>query len=119
MAVAPQVPDVMVTRLDKLASWCRKNRLWPMPFATACCGIELMATHYIYVGKITGYIRSEAIQIMQSCEFAFEIVNRILREVGVGAFVIEIETQVFGGHAASLRRHRRSCNLCALPDRKA
>ncbi len=27
-----------------LASWCRKNSLWPMPFATACCGIELMAT---------------------------------------------------------------------------
>jgi NADH-quinone oxidoreductase subunit B len=44
MEVAPQVPDVMVTRLDKLASWCRKNSLWPMPFATACCGIELMAT---------------------------------------------------------------------------
>lgn len=37
-------PDVMVTRLDMLASWCRKNSLWPMPFATACCGIELMAT---------------------------------------------------------------------------
>jgi NADH-quinone oxidoreductase subunit B len=38
------VPDVAVTRLDALASWCRKNSLWPMPFATACCGIELMAT---------------------------------------------------------------------------
>jgi NADH-quinone oxidoreductase subunit B len=36
--------DVMVTRLDALANWCRKNSLWPMPFATACCGIELMAT---------------------------------------------------------------------------
>jgi NADH-quinone oxidoreductase subunit B len=42
--VAVGVPDVMVTRLDRLASWCRKNSLWPMPFATACCGIELMAT---------------------------------------------------------------------------
>jgi NADH-quinone oxidoreductase subunit B len=42
--MAVDVPDVMVTRLDKLASWCRKNSLWPMPFATACCGIELMAT---------------------------------------------------------------------------
>jgi NADH-quinone oxidoreductase subunit B len=35
---------VMVTMLDKLANWVRKNSLWPMPFATACCGIELMAT---------------------------------------------------------------------------
>ena len=36
--------SVMVTQLDKLANWVRKNSLWPMPFATACCGIELMAT---------------------------------------------------------------------------
>jgi NADH-quinone oxidoreductase subunit B len=35
---------VVVTRLDQLANWVRKNSLWPMPFATACCGIELMAT---------------------------------------------------------------------------
>ena len=43
MAVEPG-DSVIVTQLDKLASWCRKNSLWPMPFATACCGIELMAT---------------------------------------------------------------------------
>jgi NADH-quinone oxidoreductase subunit B len=44
--------DVMTTRLDSLVdffrkngvNWCRKNSLWPLPFATACCGIELMAT---------------------------------------------------------------------------
>jgi len=35
--------NAAVTRLDSLANWCRKNSLWPMPFATACCGIELMA----------------------------------------------------------------------------
>ena len=40
-----EVPEqVFVSRLDALANWCRKNSLWPMPFATACCGIELMAT---------------------------------------------------------------------------
>ena len=40
-----QLPEnVFVSRLDSLANWCRKNSLWPMPFATACCGIELMAT---------------------------------------------------------------------------
>jgi len=42
--MAVETPDVVVTRLDRLANWCRKNSLWPMPFATACCGIELMAT---------------------------------------------------------------------------
>ena len=35
--------DYVVTKLDVLANWVRKNSLWPMPFATACCGIELMA----------------------------------------------------------------------------
>jgi NADH-quinone oxidoreductase subunit B len=29
---------------EKGVNWSRKNSLWPMPFATACCGIELMAT---------------------------------------------------------------------------
>ena len=43
MAVNPG-ENVVVTRLDALANWVRKNSLWPMPFATACCGIELMAT---------------------------------------------------------------------------
>ena len=39
------LPDnVFMTRLDAAANWARSNSLWPMPFATACCGIELMAT---------------------------------------------------------------------------
>jgi NADH-quinone oxidoreductase subunit B len=36
--------NLFIAPLDKLASWVRKHSLWPMPFATACCGIELMAT---------------------------------------------------------------------------
>jgi NADH-quinone oxidoreductase subunit B len=36
--------NLFIAPLDKLASWLRKHSLWPMPFATACCGIELMAT---------------------------------------------------------------------------
>jgi len=43
--VAVGIPEnVVLSRLDHLANWVRKNSLWPMPFATACCGIELMAT---------------------------------------------------------------------------
>jgi len=44
--------DFLTTRLDYVVdvirkhgvNWTRKNSLWPFPFATACCGIELMAT---------------------------------------------------------------------------
>ena len=31
------------TRLDDLVAWGAKNSLWPMPYGTACCGIELMS----------------------------------------------------------------------------
>jgi NADH-quinone oxidoreductase subunit B len=32
------------TRLDAVANWARKNAMWPFPFGTSCCGIEMMAT---------------------------------------------------------------------------
>src|SRR6266487_6707237 len=39
------LPDsFLTTQLKKVVNWSRRNSLWPMPFATACCGIELMAT---------------------------------------------------------------------------
>lgn len=31
------------SRVDKIIAWGRKNSLWPMPYGTACCGIELMS----------------------------------------------------------------------------
>lgn len=34
----------LTTTVDKLVNWGRKNSLWPMPFGTACCAIEMMAT---------------------------------------------------------------------------
>ncbi len=37
-------PNWMTTRLDALVNWARSNSLWPMPFGTACCAIEFMAT---------------------------------------------------------------------------
>ena len=36
--------NVMTTKVDAIDGWARKNSLWPMPFGTACCAIELMAT---------------------------------------------------------------------------
>src|SRR5215217_7780954 len=37
------------TKLDTVVGLARANSLWPLPFATSCCGIEFMATmasHY-------------------------------------------------------------------------
>lgn len=31
------------TKLDEIVAWGRRNSLWPMPYGTACCGIELMS----------------------------------------------------------------------------
>jgi len=33
---------VVVTRLDAVINWGRRNSLWPLPFGTACCAIEFM-----------------------------------------------------------------------------
>lgn len=32
------------TRLEDVIGLARKNSIWPLPFATSCCGIEFMAT---------------------------------------------------------------------------
>jgi len=34
----------LTTQLRRVINWARRSSLWPIPFATACCGIELMAT---------------------------------------------------------------------------
>lgn len=33
----------LLTSIQELAKWGRKNSLWPMPFGTACCAIEMMS----------------------------------------------------------------------------
>jgi len=33
----------MTTRVDYVVNWARRNSIWPMPFGTACCAIEMMA----------------------------------------------------------------------------
>jgi NADH-quinone oxidoreductase subunit B len=39
-----QPPDgVVLTSLDKVVNWVRKNSIWPMTFGLACCAIEMMS----------------------------------------------------------------------------
>ena len=45
MGIESMLPDgVLTSRIEALVNWGRKNSLWPMPFGTACCAIELMGT---------------------------------------------------------------------------
>lgn len=37
-------PGFFATGVDKIIGLARANSLWPLPFATSCCGIEFMAT---------------------------------------------------------------------------
>ncbi len=42
-------PGIFATTFDNVIGLARKNSIWPLPFATSCCGIEFMATmgaHY-------------------------------------------------------------------------
>ncbi len=36
--------NVVVTSIDYILNWSRANSLWPLTFATSCCGIEMMQT---------------------------------------------------------------------------
>src|SRR5437016_11135519 len=46
--VSGQSPNYLVAKFQDLVNWAvnssRANSLWPMPFGTACCAIEFMAT---------------------------------------------------------------------------
>jgi NADH-quinone oxidoreductase subunit B len=35
--------NVLLTSIDNLLNWGRSNSIWPLTFATSCCGIEMMA----------------------------------------------------------------------------
>jgi len=41
--LGPGTPTFLTTSIDYVVNWSRRSSLWPMPFGTACCAIEMMA----------------------------------------------------------------------------
>jgi NADH-quinone oxidoreductase subunit B len=35
--------NVLLSTIDNIINWGRSNSIWPLTFATSCCGIEMMA----------------------------------------------------------------------------
>ena len=45
MGLEEKLPSgILLTSVEKLAGYARKNSLWPATFGLACCAIEMMAT---------------------------------------------------------------------------
>lgn len=44
MGIETRLPSFITTKIDKILNLSRKYSVWPNAFATACCGIEFMAT---------------------------------------------------------------------------
>jgi NADH-quinone oxidoreductase subunit B len=38
-----EASGVVLTTVDAVYNWARSNSVWPMTFATSCCGIEMMS----------------------------------------------------------------------------
>lgn len=36
--------NIIISSIDFVYNWARSNSIWPMTFATSCCGIEMMQT---------------------------------------------------------------------------
>jgi NADH-quinone oxidoreductase subunit B len=36
--------NILLTTFDNIINWGRSNSIWPLTFATSCCGIEMMAS---------------------------------------------------------------------------
>jgi NADH-quinone oxidoreductase subunit B len=35
--------NILLSTIDSIINWGRSNSIWPLTFATSCCGIEMMA----------------------------------------------------------------------------
>jgi len=70
------------TSLDKAVGLARSHSLWPLPFATSCCGIEFMATmgsHYDF-----GRFGSERLSFSPRQADVLMVMGTIAKKNGTG-----------------------------------
>ena len=56
--------NVLTSTFDEIYNFARANSLWPLTFATSCCGIEMMSTacaDYDLGRKFSGVLRDKRI----------------------------------------------------------
>lgn len=45
MGIEARIPEgILLTSLEAIVNWARKNSLWPVTFGLACCALEMMVT---------------------------------------------------------------------------
>jgi NADH-quinone oxidoreductase subunit B len=45
MGIESRIPEgVLLTTLEDIVNWARKNSIWPVTFGLACCALEMMVT---------------------------------------------------------------------------
>ena len=75
MGLEEKLPSgFLLTTVEKLASYMRRNSLWPATFGLACCAIEMMAVGggQVWQGFLDGKIK----EIRDYCET--DVVNTYL-----------------------------------------
>ena len=84
------------TKLSNVVGLARKNSLWPLPFATSCCGIEFMATmgsHYDlarFGAERVGFSPRQCDLLMVMGTIAKKM-GPVLRRTDPGQFVINLK----------------------------
>lgn len=45
MGIEARIPEgILLTSLEAIVNWARKNSIWPVTFGLACCALEMMVT---------------------------------------------------------------------------
>jgi hypothetical protein len=114
------LPDMfLTTQLKKVVNWARRSSLWPMPFATACCGIELMATASSRYDLAR--FGAEAMRFSPRQSDLMIVAGRVtIKMMPVPPAHLPADDRAQVGHQhGRLRQHRGACSTRTQPSRES